>query len=436
MIAEVILQNASLNPNKTAIFCDDLTVSYKQLAEIVAHKCRMIDKPGQYLIDSLSPLDAICGLIACQLKNSLGLVVQPLTSESDKRFFYEVEGFVPIGERGALTQRNFISKGNFLAMLTSGSTGTPKLIYKDNDCWEKAFIHQSNVFGISAEDNVLVVDALAYSANLNAVLHALWLGATVTMCSLSKASKWQHLITEKQVTSVFMVPSHLNLFASNISNIQIKSIVTAGEKLASSLAKKILESFPYAQLTEYYGTAELGHITYHQNNEITDSPLSVGKAFPEVEIKINGNKLYVKSPFVSPDFRGINTVGDLGFWENGELILIGRSGRIFNRRGLNIYAQEIEQKALLHPYVEEAVLLEKNRKGLKKLILVYSAKHVSFPVGDESIQLMKYLRAIIPPAKCPNRVVEVVSFPRLPNGKIDEKGLRKMLEYGDEEVKA
>ncbi|MDP5139183.1 MAG: acyl--CoA ligase [Spirosomaceae bacterium] len=120
-------------------------------------------------------------------------------------------------------------------------------------------------------------------------------------------------------------------------------------------------------------------------------------------------------------------MGDLGIWENGNLVLLGRSGRMFNRRGLNIYAQEIEQKALLFPSINEVYLLERIVSGQKKLHLIFSIKRESPPHKNVAKALITYLQALLPAAKCPNRAIEVGEIPRLSGGKIDEKRLVELL---------
>lgn len=436
MISEVILQNALIQPGKVALAYGDDRVTYEQLAHAVNEINLSKSGSDKFFIDSADPIKAISELLACQLGGVIGMIVQADIPADDKAYLSSNEGFVELrtSENRDLQDRIISKNQAFLGVLTSGSTGIPKVILKDNDCWEKAFPHQSSVFGITADDNILVLDALTYSANLNTVLHGLWSGATVTLCSLAKANTWWKLIQSQGISSVFMVPSHLTLLSSEVQPNQIRSIVTAGEKLGADLATQIRSNFPKALLTEYYGTAELGHITYHQNTDISSNPLSVGRAFPEVEISIKNNQLYVDSPYVSPAFKKLKTVGDLGVWENGKLVLLGRAGKMFNRRGLNIFAQEIEQKILANPWVKEACLVEVERNKKQKLVLFFSrTEQFSLEMAGNDL-LSKYLNAVLPLAKRPNQLVEVTDFPRLPNGKVSEKGLKLLLNYEDEEV--
>lgn len=433
MITDVILNNAQQQPDKIAIWYDNQFVSYRELAEKIQYAALFLESTGKYFIDSASPIQAVATLLACQLSGSLGLITHADITSFEKEQLAEQVGFCDLPTTKVLKNNNSdIQQNDFLGVLTSGSTGIPKIIAKDNACWERAFSHQSTVFGISSSDKILVLDALAYSANLNAVLHGLWVGASIRLCSLKKARRWGEVIVSEGITSIFMVPSHLKLLQDFVVPSEVRSIVTAGEKLSGELADAILRNFPQVQLTEYYGTAELGHIAYHQNKDIIANPISVGGAFPEVKITIRENQLFVESPYVSPAYRKVNTVGDLGQWQAGKLVLLGRGGKMFSRRGLNIYAQEIEQKALSFRGVEEVNLQEISSGQSPRLVLFFSTNRHFVSSSNRTEALMCYLRAILPQSKWPNRAVEVAVFPRLPHGKVNEKGLKLLLDYADE----
>jgi long-chain acyl-CoA synthetase len=310
----------------------------------------------------------------------------------------------------------------FLGVLSSGTSGVSKVIWKDYQAWFSAFPHQSAVFGITANDTVFVLDALSYSANLNAVLHAIWQGCTVILTKLNEAKSWPVQIEKEQVSSIFMVPSHLCLFDDQITKFHnVKSIVTAGEKLKNNLAKKIQANFPNALLTEYYGAAELGHVSYIQGEDVFAHPHSVGKAFPEVKIELKGNRIFVKSPFVSPDYRKTPSVSDIGEIDaDGFLYLLGREGRMFNKRGLNIFAQEIENTAEQHPLVNAAYLMPKPEKDYSFELWV----EVSKPL--KSADLRSFLALHLIKEKLPNSIFCLTKLPRNIAGKVNFKALQKI----------
>lgn len=394
-------------PQKDAIVFNGMTLSYKDLAERI-RSCNTKEVSGNNFLFNNNPIETLCNVLAANAQRNPVVVVPAEYREKNLEF----EAF------------NEIPSDAFIGILTSGSTGKPKTVWKSNDNWELAFKHQSEVFGISKADRVFVLDALSYSANLNAALHILWEGGTLVLGQLKKASRWSDNFEESKVTSCFLVPSHCQLLLNNgLVNDNIKSLVTAGEKLPAKMAKELLACFPQSTLTEYYGAAELGHITYHQNTDIYNFPHAVGKPFPQVKVLVKDDKVTVSSPFVSSEYKENGTVDDLGYFEkDGRLILKGRAGRMFNRRALNIYAQEIENIALAFESVEKAVLIESEIN--KRLNLYFTTN--SKALGNSEEELAAFLRECLPSAKMPSFVKELDEIPHSETGKVDFRALSKM----------
>lgn len=411
MIIDKILDNCVQLNSKVALSYLGREISYAYLKTKILQKQENIFEGEVALVPNLDPIETIIHfLAAAYLKTRVLIVPKDLNLSQD-----------------LLDSEQLVTDDFGIGILTSGSTGVPKVIWKSNDNWEKAFEHQSKIFGINRNDRVLVLDALSYSANLNSAIHALWCGATLVLETLKNAGNWQKVIKEQSVSSIFLVPSHWNLVLnSSFTNEHITSCLSAGEKLSSSQAKLILRTFPNAILTEYYGAAELGHIAYHQGEELVNYPLSVGKAFPDVELKIVDQQILVHSPYIAPDYKAKGTVGDLGYLENDRLVLLGRAGRMFNKRGVNVFAQEIEQVILLHPLVSKAFLHEVNVLTVSKLELLYETKSLNEPL-DES-ELWELLQQKVEKTKHPHFLKKVTDIPTNDKGKISIGQLSKKLD--------
>jgi long-chain acyl-CoA synthetase len=406
LIVDKIRHNAVLFPNKEAVIYGSLSMSYNELLERINQEL-VLDLTDKVEIINLNPIETLIRLLAI---NSLGQRAVVLPKD------FKQETLPETGDASNVSR-------DFIGILSSGTTGDPKIIWKTNDNWERAFKHQSEVFGLNKQDRVFVLDALSYSANLNATMHALWLGATVVLGKLSEAKHWNTQLTDQRITSFFLVPSHCRLLTKNgIRNSNLRSVVTAGEKLDVITAKSLMEFFPKAVLTEYYGASELGHISYHQNQDIVRFPHAVGKAFPEVSIQILEEKVKVKSPYVSAEYKKNGTVNDLGYLEGDRLILKGRAGRVFNRRALNIYAQEIENAARKSGIAIQAALVQLNNQRLQLYFTSNSADR------DNEKRLIKFLNEHLPASKRPNGVIELKEMPHSEAGKVDFRALSKMSE--------
>ncbi|MGR3812309.1 AMP-binding protein [Jiulongibacter sp. NS-SX5] len=430
MMVEKVLIAAELNPDKEAICYGSRRITFGQLRNQIFKTAEKLNQiPNSTFLFQAGDYHDIIGILACNLIGKSGMVLPSDLKSAQIEELEHVEGAVLFAGFGseeveAVAEPKKSSSSFRLGLLSSGSSGKSKVIWKTNDNWEKAFGYQSEIFSNNSEDRVLIVNALGYSANLNSALHALWQGSTVILTELSEAASWPYLVEKAEVSSVFMVPSHARLFVKNgLKMDQITSFVTAGEKLDATTARRILRLLPNVTLSEYYGASELGHISYHQNEEILENSASVGRAFPEVDIEIEGHQLKVHSPYISPDYESNPTVNDLGYFEGEKLILLGREGRMFNRRGLNIFAQEIENTALCLTIVKEAALVK--REHSEKLVLFI----VTLDAEKDAVQKVRlFLNEKLPKSKQPNFIIELEELPHSEAGKIDFRALSKMNE--------
>lgn len=417
MFFEQFLHTVQVTPDRVALRYFSESLTYSELAKRIAHRAQDFrDSPTPYwIISTENPILGLVDWLALMYAGKIGILAPKEWRDDYFDFFsdhHDVKNCVAWQPSGVSTRpfppATVQPHDLFLGILSSGSSGKPKLIWKDYQAWFSAFPHQSKVFDLQSSDALLLIDALAYSANANAALHMLWLGGTVVFTSVKALPQAQ----DSTVTAVFLVPSHARIWCSYQKSAwpAIRSFFTAGEKLDQTLAKKIKEILPQATLTEYYGAAELGHIAYHQNEDIEGHPQLVGKPFPGVQIQLQGGQIYVQSPYISPEYRAIRTVGDRGMWAGDALVLLGREGRLFNRRGLNIWAEEIEHTAWLMPGLRDVLAIE-SKSG--KIHVLYVAEQTWTPQQWRQLFLAK-----LPKSKCPSFFKQVPEIPRGAGGKV------------------
>lgn len=351
------------DPSATALKYQGREISYEELYRQIRNRAAWLRQhPADYLLCHSSEAENLVSFLALMYAGQKGVFCGKNASPELKLAYAQKYGlslldFIPVTSEAPAAPFQPAESDLFLGILSPDKN---RLIWKDYRSWFSAFPSQSSVFGMHGKDRVMVVDALSYSANLNTVIHALWLGATVVMSPLREARNWGNIIRQEKISSLFLVPSHYRLLPENRTFPGVTSAVSAGEKLDPVLAEKLLRIFPEACLTEYYGAAELGHISYLQNREIVHRPASVGKPFPGVTVRIREEKIWVESPYVSPAYRHAPTVSDLGFIDReGHLCLLGRGGRMFHRRERNHFAEELENTAgFAFPITEAALLPE------------------------------------------------------------------------------
>ncbi len=152
----------------------------------------------------------------------------------------------------------------FLGALSSGTTGRPKLIWRNHQSWTSAFPLQSAVFHITHSTALYLTGSLAYTGNLNTCIHLLAEGGTVVIASNRLPRTWIKEIIQNQVNAIFMVPTNYRILLKVITEPlgQIKSITMTGAKLDFITVVKLITFFPESQIYEYYGSSELGHISF------------------------------------------------------------------------------------------------------------------------------------------------------------------------------
>lgn len=312
----------------------------------------------------------------------------------------------------------------FLGALSSGSTGTPKLIWRDHQSWTSAFPMQSKVFNISKFDTLYVVSSLVYTANLNACLHVLSEGGTVVIASNNRPRTWLGEITTHHVSAIFMVPANYKMLLKvmKVSLSQIQSVVTGGAKMDLHTVQSLISFFPHANICEYYGASELGHVSYSMAQDLLEHPESVGKAFPGVTLSIEDDCIYVQSPYLAPQYRPIATVGDLGRLDkDGYLYLLGRKQGIINTGGVKVIPEQVETILLQCPGITEAVVAGIADPLRGQRVCAWVVKNeTTLTIGD----ILDFCRKKMRHHYCPHKIIFVDELPTNKNGKIDRIKLR------------
>lgn len=366
------------------IFKDE-KITYKSLMENINARALYLSilyKKGEIvLIKSENPINLIINFLACSLAGLISVPIdnkildttlnkiieriRPCCIIDDKLDFEnheeeKLKKYLPL----------LFEEDIFMAALSSGTTGHNKIIMRDHKSWTSAFKYQSEVFHINKEDVLFLVGSLSYTGNLNSAMHILNEGGCIVFASNKYPKTWINEIKKYKVSSIFMVPAHYRMLLKVLKDImpKIKSILSAGEKLDLETINLLREKFSNAYLHEYYGASELGHVTYvnlRDNFKIG----SVGKAFPEVEFWLENNLIWVKSPYIAPQFRPKATVLDIGnIDEEGNLFILGRENNTINKGGIKILPSTIEESLNRHPQIIKS--------------LVFGIKH---PVKGEEI---------------------------------------------------
>lgn len=432
LIYEGIQNNVLKYENKICMIQGKRNMTYREISLSIEHIAKLLASkwnPGEKIIIKYSdPMKQILYLLALAkagfssvlVDNNIQPEVMNNIIKKVNPYYVIDDNFILPGKLGKLPI--VINENIFLGALSSGTTGQHKVIWRDHKSWTSAFPAQSETFSINSTDTLFLSGSLVYTANLNSALHILNSGGTVVFSERLHPRSWIGEIEQYNVTSIFMVPSHYRILVKNMKNplCKIKSIVSSGEKMDKDTAAELIKLFPNANICEYYGASELGHVSYINAEEIIRD-YGVGKAFPGVNFWIEDGLIWVKSPYLAPEFRPKATVGDLGVLdEQGYLYILGRKNDFINKGGIKLSPLEIEKVLHKHPQISQVMVF-----GIKHPI---KGEQVATVIVKKDPQLtyekvLTFCRIHLPRHACPQRIKFVESIP----SNVDEKNNRKLL---------
>ncbi|MHB1419098.1 MAG: class I adenylate-forming enzyme family protein [Bacillota bacterium] len=421
-------------PEQLCLVCGPVKLTYKELAcetDYLASRLAAVVGRGDRVVIKLSnPVRQLCFFLAVAKAGAATVLVDPALPAGDlddlilrtgARICIDEDYCLPDHAVPILPQVN--PEDIFLVALSSGSTGIPKLIERDHKSWIEAFPVQSAVFGLDGADRLFLTGSMVYTANLNSLLHLLYEGGTIFLAGNEWPRSWLKEIIECGITSIFMVPANYRLLLKILREPVelITSLVSGGAKMDLDTLGSLIEYFPRARISEYYGASELGHITCASAEELFKFPGTVGKAFPGVKFWTEDSLVWVESPYVAPHYRPRATVGDLGEINgDGYLFVLGRENDMINKGGVKIVPAQIEKILNLCPGIAESAVMgvADPLRGQKVVAWVVS-NSPSLTVKD----IRYFCREHLTKHYRPHEFILISEMPRNTSGKLDRQQL-------------
>lgn len=469
-------RHAQTDGQRPAIVTEEETLSYQNWAELVnqtaasfrkeqaVHRRVALFLPNGRLFLQLFAGAAAAGWAAIvgdmrwtaeEMKARLNEVAPDLVIADDgmKPFFEasgmpvifasEVKDWLSEEEEEAKDEENV----PFYIGFTSGSTGKPKAFVRSHDSWVESFQCNKVELSMTEKEHVLIPGSFVNSTFLYGALSTLFLGGTLYVLKKFSPDRFMHYFQHYPITAVYVVPTMLHaLLKEGCSSDRAVSFISTGAKWQPQVKKDMHRHFPKARFYEFYGSSELSFVTVLQNEQQTERPDSVGKAFHNVEVKVVDEKgrevgageagtLYVKSNMLFDGYLNNEeetnkvlqgewaTVHDIAKMdEDGYVYILGRKNDMILYGGINIYPQEIEKVLREFPGVEEAVVV-----GVKDEY--WGEKVAACVKGNVSLhQLKQFCRSNLSPYKVPRLFRQVDSFPYTTGGKISRRVVKKQLE--------
>lgn len=312
-----------------------------------------------------------------------------------------------------------------MGVMTSGSTGKSKLLWRSYHSWADFFPEQNRVFGVDDKTVIFCQGSLAFTGNLNIYMGVLAAGGTLIVTQRFRPRHWLELMAEHGVNAIYLIPSKLLLLPKFMRepNTRVRSIISGSQSMGRVEADKLLEVFPQAEITLYYGASELNYITYIKDSEMTDDRTLIGRPFAGVQVSVVDEEIFIDTPYHVEAISLPFSLKDRGRLDaEGRLHFLGRTDDILSVNGRKVSAVKVSRALMDLPDVEEAAVLVVHVDDADVLTAFVGA-------GKEysKQQLVKLLRAGLEDYELPKQFIFLLELPHNESGKVDKAALKRLL---------
>jgi acyl-coenzyme A synthetase/AMP-(fatty) acid ligase len=478
-IIRPLFHHARTRPDAPAIVEDDRTISYRELALLIARTAAYLealglgsgDRIGLCLNDSTGHLVALLaaariGVVPVSLdwraaatENQavvVGLGLKSVLAETDARLPSEAPAVmlddawnraVASVEPGGAPARDW--NDPFIISASSGSTGAPKFTQMSHLQYYFAFAGRVEAMNLSGYHRYLSTLPLYYSAGRSGCLAHLLRGDCVILYpSLFGPAEYVDVARRHRATIGVVVPSTVRqLLASGGRRPllpDMQAFFAAGAPLGGAEKRQAARRIT-ANFHEYYGTAETTLISVLRPADLVDRADSVGQPHSLAAIEIVDEadrvlpvgavgRLRLRGPGlgspVSGDPEGTRFRDDWYYPgeiarldELGYIFLQGRTADVVMRSGAKIFPLEVEAALCRHPAVVEAAVVGRPAAEEEELVAFLVTRG-----GLSRGEIIAHCRGCLTPHKIPRQFLVVPQLPKLTSGKIDKTALTRMLD--------
>lgn len=317
---------------------------------------------------------------------------------------------------------------------TGGTSKDPKFVLRTTQSWISSFEVINSLQ--KEKENYLVFGDLTHSLALYGMLEALHLGHNVHHVQKLRSKSELKASVKFEPTFVYITPTQIRFVSSFLINLpSTLHVFVGGGRLNSQTREMAKQIFPNAVLNLFYGSSETSFITI--SDEFTPVG-SVGRAFPNVKIKVEDSGPHEKRIWVKSDYlflkyaQGSNknvvwqddwlTIGEYGKIDtDGYLFLLSEGNSRITIADTTMETYEIEDKLKTAENVIDAAVWKIENKLRDFRIIAAVATNGEVP-SDRLYDTLKEINKIFKPKKIYK--ISLNEWPLLPSGKTDLRALK------------
>lgn len=478
-IEEQIFDHVQNTSDKVALISGETEITYSQLWDYclcAAEKLKQdyhLKKGDRVILSAAGNIEFVYAYFGVHIAGGICVPIDPDTNQT--RFEYIEKSTTPVCVMGLLHNVkketipftdvvNGTSKASYVApeqsqvadiLFTTGTTGAPKGVALSYNNLSAAARNINAFIGNTSSDVELLALPVSHSFGLGRLRCSLSKGATVVMLgTFANVKKFFKEMARCQVTMFAMVPAswgfikkmsgkYIGKFAEQLKYIEIGSSFMPVED------KELLMSLlPDTRICMHYGSTEASRSAFMEFHTYKDNLLSIGKASPNVEIKIftpqgtpaalgEEGEVCVKGEhvtcnywnetperFASDFYDGYFRTGDCGTMDaEGNIYLKSRIKEMINVGGKKVSPMEVEDILNTIPGIKESACI-----GIPDPGIVLGEVVKAFIVADDNLsdeEIMQQLRPQLEVYKLPVEIERINAIPKTGSGKIQRLSLKK-----------
>ncbi len=346
---------------------------------------------------------------------------------------------------------------------TSGTTGRPKGVKRPTPTPSQSeaiarMLAQSYGFADCMDHPETIVTAVVgpiYHSAPNAhASFAFRIGANIAVMPRFDAEGLLALIEKRRITHLNMVPIMFNRLLKLPETVRSRYDLSSLRFVAHAAApvsppiKRAMIDWWGPVINEYYGSTEMGNVTFCTAQEWLAHPGTVGRVMPGAQVVVIGPGGEALPPrgvgevigrmSGTPEFtyqndhakrlamekKGLITPGDVGYFdEDGFLYLCDRKTDMIISGGVNIYPAEIEAELHKMPAVADCAIFGIPDEDFGEAVCAVVQAQPGAGLDEAAVKA--YLRQHVAGYKIPRVVTFSAELPREDSGKIFKRKLRE-----------